>query len=71
MVEGGATLNWGLISGGFIDEIYTFIGNIIIGGINAPTLADGEGHRTDFCRLTLLSCEKMEDGVLVRWKVKY
>lgn len=71
MVEGGATLNWGLISGGFVDEIYTFIGNIIIGGTSAPTLADGEGFRKDFCRLELLSCEKMEDGVLVKWKVLY
>jgi 2,5-diamino-6-(ribosylamino)-4(3H)-pyrimidinone 5'-phosphate reductase len=69
MVEGGATLNWGLISGGLVDEIYTFIGNIIIGGSNAPTLVDGGGFKTDFCRLTLLSCEKIEDGVLLRWKV--
>ncbi len=70
MVEGGATLNWGLISGGLVDEIYTFIGNIIIGGEAAPTLADGEGFITGFCRLTLLSCEKMEDGTLVKWKVQ-
>jgi len=26
MVEGGATLNWGLISAGLVDEIYIFIG---------------------------------------------
>ena len=69
MVEGGATLNWGLISGGLVDEIYTFIGDIIIGGRNAPTLVDGEGFKNDFCRLTLLSCENVEDGVLLRWKV--
>ena len=69
MVEGGATLNWGLISSGLVDEIYTFIGNIIIGGSNAPTLIDGEGFKNGFCRLTLLSCEKIEDGVLLRWKV--
>ncbi len=69
MVEGGATLNWGLISDGLVDELYTFIGNIIIGGSNAPTLIDGEGFKNDFCRLTLLSCEKIEEGVLLRWKV--
>ena len=70
MVEGGATLNWGLISGGLVDELYTFIGNIIIGGCTSPTLVDGEGFKNDFCRLTLLSCEKIEDGVLLRWKVQ-
>lgn len=70
MVEGGSTLNWGLISSGLVDEIYTFIGNIIIGGKTAPTLMDGEGFISDFCRLTLISCERLEDGVLIRWKVQ-
>ncbi|MCZ7398361.1 MAG: 2,5-diamino-6-(ribosylamino)-4(3H)-pyrimidinone 5'-phosphate reductase [Candidatus Methanoperedens sp.] len=70
MVEGGATLNWGLISAGLVDEIYTFVGNIIIGGADAPTLVDGEGFISDFCKLSLISCERLEDGVLIRWKVK-
>lgn len=69
MVEGGATLNWGLVSAGLVDEIYTFVGNIIIGGKAAPTLVDGEGFVSDFCRLSLISCERLEDGVLIRWKV--
>src|SRR5512133_1603632 len=43
MVEGGATLNWGMISAGLVDEIYTFVGNLIIGGATAPTFTDGEG----------------------------
>ena len=38
MVEGGGTLIAGLIRAGLVDEIYTFIGNIIIGGRDAPTL---------------------------------
>ncbi|MCZ7381655.1 MAG: 2,5-diamino-6-(ribosylamino)-4(3H)-pyrimidinone 5'-phosphate reductase [Candidatus Methanoperedens sp.] len=70
MVEGGATLNWGLVSAGLVDDIYTFIGNIIIGGKIAPTLVDGEGFISDFSKLSLISCEKLEDGVLVRWKVQ-
>ncbi|MCE8422585.1 MAG: 2,5-diamino-6-(ribosylamino)-4(3H)-pyrimidinone 5'-phosphate reductase [Candidatus Methanoperedens sp.] len=69
MVEGGATLNWGLISAGLVDEIYTFIGNIIIGGRTAPTLVDGEGFTGGFCGLELISCGKTEDGIIVRWKV--
>jgi 2,5-diamino-6-(ribosylamino)-4(3H)-pyrimidinone 5'-phosphate reductase len=70
MVEGGATLNWGLISEGLVDEIYTFIGNIILGGKSAPTLVDGEGFVSDFCKLNLLSCEILEEGVIVKWKVQ-
>lgn len=70
MVEGGATLNWGLISGGLVDEIYTFIGNMIIGGRSAPTLVDGEGFVSDFCKLSLISCEILEEGVIMKWKVQ-
>ena len=70
MVEGGATLNWGLISKGLVDEIYTFIGNIIIGGKTAPTFVDGEGCASAFCGLSLISCEGLEDGVLIKWKVQ-
>lgn len=70
MVEGGATLNWGLISRGLVDEIYTFIGNIIIGGKCAPTLVDGEGGIGEFCKLRLISCERLGDGVLIKWKVR-
>jgi len=69
MVEGGATLNWALISKGLVDEIYTFVGNIIIGGKTAPTLVDGEGYTCGYCRLALISCEGLEDGVLIKWKV--
>ena len=70
MVEGGATLNWGLVSNGLVDEIYVFLGNIILGGKDAPTLVDGDGCEGVACRLELMSCEKLEDGMLVRWKVQ-
>ncbi len=70
MVEGGATLNWALISKGLVDEIYTFIGNIIIGGKTAPTLVDGEGCSCDFYKLTLASYEGLEEGILIKWKIK-
>jgi len=72
MVEGGATLNWALIEAGLVDEIYTFIGNIIIGGTTAPTLADGDGfgERDEVCELRLIDAEMIEEGVLLRWAVK-
>lgn len=71
MVEGGGTVIAGLVTAGLVDEIYTFIGNIIIGGKDAPTLADGPGFlgETDFCRLTLLEARKMEEGILLHWSV--
>lgn len=71
MVEGGATLNWGMLSAGLVDEIYTFVGNLIIGGATSPTFTDGEGFlEAEILDLELLSVEKIEEGVLLKWKVK-
>ncbi|MFZ2073405.1 MAG: 2,5-diamino-6-(ribosylamino)-4(3H)-pyrimidinone 5'-phosphate reductase [Methanoregula sp.] len=72
MVEGGGTLIAGMIRAGLVDEIYTFVGNIIIGGKDAPTLADGPGwiQEADFARLVLTDSIKIEDGILLHWTVK-
>jgi 2,5-diamino-6-(ribosylamino)-4(3H)-pyrimidinone 5'-phosphate reductase len=70
MVEGGATLNWGMLSSSLVDEIYTFIGNLIIGGATAPTFTDGEGFsESEILGLELISAEKTEEGILLKWKV--
>jgi len=71
MVEGGATLNWSLVSQGLVDEIYIYIGNIIIGGEHAPTLVDGTGFVTDMAKLELLSAEKIDKGIILQWRVRY
>jgi 2,5-diamino-6-(ribosylamino)-4(3H)-pyrimidinone 5'-phosphate reductase len=71
MLEGGGTLIAGMIRAGLVDEIYTFIGNIIIGGKDAPTLADGPGwiQENEFARLTLGEAVRIEDGILLHWTV--
>ncbi|TGC11088.1 2,5-diamino-6-(ribosylamino)-4(3H)-pyrimidinone 5'-phosphate reductase [Methanolobus halotolerans] len=70
MVEGGATLNWGMLSNGLVDEVYTFIGNLIIGGNTSPTFVDGEGFtEKEIMRLDLFEAEGMEEGILLKWKV--
>ena len=72
MVEGGGTLIAGLIRAGLVNEIYTFIGNMIIGGKDSPTFVDGEGflQESGFCRLTLIDTLKIESGVLLHWNVE-
>lgn len=72
MVEGGGTLIAGLINAGLVDEIYTFIGNMIIGGKDSPTFMDGDGCILEslFCRLTLLETCRIENGVLLHWHVE-
>ena len=72
MVEGGATLNWSLISQGLVDELYIYVGNMIIGGENAPTLVDGKGFVVEdaMVKLELSSVERMDEGVLLRWRIR-
>jgi 2,5-diamino-6-(ribosylamino)-4(3H)-pyrimidinone 5'-phosphate reductase len=72
MVEGGGTLIAGLVRARLVDEIYTYIGSIVIGGKDAPTLADGPGwtKETEFARLVLAEVTRMDDGILIHWTVK-
>ncbi len=70
MVEGGATLNWGMFSNGLVDEIHTFVGNVIIGGKGSPSFVDGAGFtEKELLKLELMDAEKIEDGILLKWKV--
>ena len=43
MVEGGGTLNFGLLSAGLVDKINAFIAPKIVGGRTALTAVEGEG----------------------------
>jgi len=71
MVEGGGTLIAGLFRSGLVDELSMFMGNMVIGGSAAPTLADGEGwmKEEEFARLHLDSVMPMDQGVLINWRV--
>ncbi|HDR74353.1 MAG TPA: 2,5-diamino-6-(ribosylamino)-4(3H)-pyrimidinone 5'-phosphate reductase [Methanoculleus sp.] len=71
MVEGGGTLIGSLFAQDLVDEFCTFVGNMVIGGADAPTPADGAGFVAEdaFSRLSLVSAEPLDEGVLLRWKV--
>ena len=69
MVEGGATLLWSFTSQQLFDEIRIYVGALIIGGADAPTLVDGLGftQKEGFPRLVLKNVEQIDDGVLLTW----
>ncbi|NHN48772.1 2,5-diamino-6-(ribosylamino)-4(3H)-pyrimidinone 5'-phosphate reductase [Halostella sp. JP-L12] len=67
MVEGGGEIIFSLFDAGLVDELTVFVGGTIIGGRDAPTLADGEGFVEDFPALSLAGVERLDDGVLLRW----
>ncbi|MCU4799291.1 2,5-diamino-6-(ribosylamino)-4(3H)-pyrimidinone 5'-phosphate reductase [Halobacteria archaeon HArc-gm2] len=69
MVEGGGELIFSLFEAGLVDELSVYVGAAIIGGRDAPTLADGDGFLDSFPELELADVERMDDGVLLTWTV--
>jgi 2,5-diamino-6-(ribosylamino)-4(3H)-pyrimidinone 5'-phosphate reductase len=69
MVEGGGEVIFSLFEDGLVDELRLYVGSILVGGRDAPTLADGEGFVDDFPRLSLRGVERLDDGVLLSYDV--
>ncbi|WP_327051858.1 2,5-diamino-6-(ribosylamino)-4(3H)-pyrimidinone 5'-phosphate reductase [Halomicrococcus gelatinilyticus] len=71
MVEGGGELIFSLFDAGLVDDLRVFVGSLVVGGRDAPTLADGEGFvdREAFADLSLASVERVDDGVLLQYDV--
>ncbi|MBZ6496506.1 2,5-diamino-6-(ribosylamino)-4(3H)-pyrimidinone 5'-phosphate reductase [Natrinema longum] len=70
MVEGGGELIFSLFEAGLVDELRLFVGPKIIGGRDAPTLADGEGFVSEFPTLELAAVDRIDDGVVLTWRVE-
>jgi 2,5-diamino-6-(ribosylamino)-4(3H)-pyrimidinone 5'-phosphate reductase len=72
MVEGGGTLLWSMFELGLVDEMFQYVGNMVIGGREAPTPADGRGFclNDPFVRMDLLECVRIDDGVLLHWRMR-
>jgi 2,5-diamino-6-(ribosylamino)-4(3H)-pyrimidinone 5'-phosphate reductase len=60
-------LIFSLFEAGLVDELTVFVGPMVIGGEDAPTIADGEGFLGEFPDLALVGVERVDDGVLLRW----
>ncbi|AEM57340.1 5-amino-6-(5-phosphoribosylamino)uracil reductase [Haloarcula hispanica N601] len=68
MVEGGGELIFGLLEEALVDELFVYIGPKVIGGRDAPTLADGDGFIEDFPEPELAGVERLDDGVVLHWQ---
>ena len=67
MVEGGGELIFGLLEEALVDELFVYVGSKVIGGRDAPTLADGDGFIADFPEPELAGVERVDDGVVLHW----
>ncbi|EMA61824.1 2,5-diamino-6-(ribosylamino)-4(3H)-pyrimidinone 5'-phosphate reductase [Halorubrum lipolyticum] len=69
MVEGGGEVIHSCFAAGLVDELHVYVGSLVIGGRDAPTLADGEGFTESFPRLDLVGTERLDDGVVLSYEV--
>ncbi|PSQ57529.1 MAG: 2,5-diamino-6-(ribosylamino)-4(3H)-pyrimidinone 5'-phosphate reductase [Halobacteriales archaeon SW_9_67_25] len=69
MVEGGGELIFSLFEAGLVDRLSAYVGPVVIGGREAPTLADGEGFTADFPELDLVSVDRVDEGVVLAYDV--
>jgi len=68
LAEGGGELIFSLFDAGLVDELSVFVGSLVIGGREAPTLVDGEGFVADFPALDLVDVDRVDDGVVLRYR---
>ena len=72
LVEGGGTILWNFINYRLVDDIFVYIGPLIIGGDVTPTMADGSGaHRKcNVISLVILDISRVGEGVLIHYQIQ-
>lgn len=71
LLEGGSTLNFSMLQEGLVDEVRVCIAPMIVGGVQAKTLADGEGvdYMKDSIKLELEKSYKLGKDFIMEYKV--
>ncbi len=69
LVEGGARLNYSIISNDLFDEIRITIGPYIVGGKEYKTFTDGLGYKSveDSKKVRLKNIKKIDDFVILKY----
>jgi len=71
MVEGGSTVIWNFLRQNLVDDMYVYVGPMIVGGKNTPTIADGIGIKSEDEKISLEIAEisRLGPGVLIHYKM--
>jgi len=72
LLEGGSTLNWGMLKQGLVDEVRVAVAPYIIGGTGARTLVGGQGVTkvSKGVTLKLISVTRVGKDLLLTYRVK-
>ncbi len=71
LLEGGGTLNWGMLSQKLVDQVSVSVSPRILGGEQAITLVEGDGvlRIEDAIRLRLLGVKRYGDELVLNYRV--
>lgn len=71
LLEGGSTLNWGMLKRGLVDELRVAVAPRIVGGSKAKPLVGGAGFAEvrDGVKLKLLNVKKIGNDLLLTYRV--
>lgn len=71
LVEGGSRVIWSFLESRIADEMYIFVGSMVIGGDGSPTPAGGPGapDEKSIVALKLINAKVIDNGVLLRYEV--
>ena len=70
LVEGGGTIIWNFLKNKVVDDLYIFIGSCIIGGKETPTVAEGEGIKSekDNIPLKIVEVKRVGSDLLIHYQ---
>jgi 2,5-diamino-6-(ribosylamino)-4(3H)-pyrimidinone 5'-phosphate reductase len=70
LVEGGGTVIWNFLKNKVVDDLFIFIKPCIIGGKETPTVAEGEGIKSEeeCIPLTIVKVKRLGSGLLIHYQ---
>ena len=71
MVEGGSTVILNFLKQKLVDDMYVYIGPMIVGGKDTPTLADGNGIKNigELINLEIVDTYRLGPGILIHYRM--
>jgi 2,5-diamino-6-(ribosylamino)-4(3H)-pyrimidinone 5'-phosphate reductase len=69
MVEGGSTVIWNFLNNKLVDDMYVYIGPIVIGGKHTPSIAKGINDLDEKIPLEVVNEKNLGPGLLVHFKM--
>lgn len=72
LCEGGGELNQALFRAGLVSEVHVTLCPLLLGGVSAPTLADGTGAKKldGAARLELISMKRVKGELFLAYRVR-